>query len=202
MSAPSISRRTECGSDREWRQRAACRAVDPDLFFPSTESGPVYDRQVGAAKAVCARCPVRAECLAEALVRLPYGIAGGLTEHERRRLAQRPGRSRRADGGVAVEEVARVGTRAEVAAAGRVLLGRGRPAREVARRCGVTERTAQRWAATGHSVWVLASAVLVLGLLSLRGGSVCSCECMTCALGQHCGACRTGDLCPSGGGSR
>ena len=56
------------------------------LFFPAAESGPARDAQVAAAKAVCARCPVRAECLAEALARIPYGIAGGLTEHERRRL--------------------------------------------------------------------------------------------------------------------
>ncbi len=57
----------------EWRTRAACRSVDPDVFFPTAEAGPVYDAQVAVAKAVCAGCPVRAECLAEALVRIPYG---------------------------------------------------------------------------------------------------------------------------------
>jgi WhiB family transcriptional regulator, redox-sensing transcriptional regulator len=73
---------------RGWRDRAACRDVDVDaeLFFPTAEAGPARDAQVAAAKAVCARCPVRAECLTEALLRIPHGIAGGLTEHERRRL--------------------------------------------------------------------------------------------------------------------
>ena len=73
-------------SGRDWRARAACRGSDPELFFPTAESGPVRAGQVAAAKAVCARCPVRAACLAEALARIPYGIAGGLTEYERRRL--------------------------------------------------------------------------------------------------------------------
>jgi hypothetical protein len=65
---------------------AACRGVDPELFFPVAEAGPVLARQVAEAKAVCARCPVRAECLEFALRLLPYGIAGGLTEQERRAL--------------------------------------------------------------------------------------------------------------------
>src|SRR5690349_20507897 len=71
---------------RDWRAHAACRGTEPELFFPATESGPARAAQVAAAKAVCARCPVREQCLAEALARIPYGIAGGLTEYERRRL--------------------------------------------------------------------------------------------------------------------
>jgi hypothetical protein len=70
----------------EWVTRAACRNVDPELFFPAGDSGPVFDAQVAAARAVCARCPVRAECLDWALDELPYGIAGGFTEDERRTL--------------------------------------------------------------------------------------------------------------------
>ena len=73
-------------SEREWRERAACRNEPPELFFPTAESGLAYRAQVAEAKAVCGRCPVRADCLAEALARIPYGIAGGLTEHERQRL--------------------------------------------------------------------------------------------------------------------
>jgi hypothetical protein len=129
---------------RGWRDRAACRGEDPELFFPSTESGTTYREQVAAAKAVCARRPVVAECLVEAVARIPFGIAGGLTAEERRGLRRRPSAGAPDE---AVEELARVGTRAEVAAAGRVLLGRGRSAREVAWRCGVSERTALRWAA-------------------------------------------------------
>jgi hypothetical protein len=71
-----------------WRNRAACRGTDPELWFPASSSGAVYDRQVTAAKAICSNCPVRAECLSEALVRIPVGIAGGLTEDERRSIRQ------------------------------------------------------------------------------------------------------------------
>lgn len=68
----------------DWIRRAVCRDVDPELFFPAAEPGSAaYARQVAAAKAVCARCPVRPECLDYALATLPYGVAGGLTDAER-----------------------------------------------------------------------------------------------------------------------
>ncbi|MDQ0379894.1 WhiB family transcriptional regulator [Amycolatopsis thermophila] len=70
----------------DWRTRAACRDEDPELFFPVSEMGPGA-RQVARAKAVCASCPVRAECLAYALdAGLDNGIFGGTTERERRSL--------------------------------------------------------------------------------------------------------------------
>lgn len=70
--------------DRDWRTRGACRDEDPELFFPVAMSGPALD-QISRAKAVCARCPVRAECLAWALsTRQSVGVWGGLTEDERR----------------------------------------------------------------------------------------------------------------------
>lgn len=73
----------------DWRHRAACRDEDPELFFPVSEVGPGAE-QVARAKAVCARCPVRAECLEYALENgLDHGIFGGLTEQERRRLRTR-----------------------------------------------------------------------------------------------------------------
>jgi WhiB family redox-sensing transcriptional regulator len=79
----------------DWRQRAACRDEDPELFFPLTEMGPGA-RQAQRAKAICARCPVRAECLEYALGgSLDHGIFGGTTESERREL-RRTGASRRA----------------------------------------------------------------------------------------------------------
>ena len=74
---------------RDWRSHAACLGVDPELFFPVADAGPVRDAQVAEAKAVCAGCPVVAACLAEALARIPDGIAGGLTESERRTLRRR-----------------------------------------------------------------------------------------------------------------
>jgi WhiB family redox-sensing transcriptional regulator len=73
----------------DWRHRAACRDEDPELFFPVSEMGPGA-RQVAQAKAVCARCPVRSECLSYALdTGLDYGIFGGTTEGERRKLFRR-----------------------------------------------------------------------------------------------------------------
>ncbi|HEY0817106.1 MAG TPA: WhiB family transcriptional regulator [Pseudonocardia sp.] len=73
----------------EWRQRAACRDEDPELFFPVSEVGPAA-RQADAAKAVCARCPVRERCLEYAVDNgLDHGIFGGTTEAERRELRRR-----------------------------------------------------------------------------------------------------------------
>ncbi len=131
----------------DWRHRAGCRDVDPEQFFPAADSGPLYDEQVAEAKAVCAGCPVRAECLAFALSVLSDGIAGGLTPDERRQCAART-RSRRACPAAGAGGGAPVGaSRPEVAAAGRAALRAGRLVREVAREFGVTERTADRWAA-------------------------------------------------------
>jgi WhiB family redox-sensing transcriptional regulator len=81
-----------------WRGRAACRRVDPDLFFPVGPSGPALD-QVTQAKRLCLACPVRRPCLDWALRNgIQFGIWGGLTEGERvvlRRtfatLAEQPG---------------------------------------------------------------------------------------------------------------
>jgi hypothetical protein len=68
----------------DFRHRAACRSVDPEVFFPIAVRGREYERQVSVAKAVCAGCPVRVECLTWALTNLSDGIAGGMTEYERR----------------------------------------------------------------------------------------------------------------------
>ena len=80
----------------DWRQRAACRDEDPELFFPLSEIGP-GTHQVARAKAVCASCPVRAECLGYALDNgLDHGIFGGTTESERRTLRRRARTDRKA----------------------------------------------------------------------------------------------------------
>jgi hypothetical protein len=154
------------GAGRDWRDRAACRgSTDAELFFPTAEAGPARAAQVAAAKAICARCPVIAECLAEALVRIPYGICGGLTESERRRLRardhapsghptwNRQGIGRR--GGLSAEatELLTDGPGQGMSARqrgrlGRELLADGRRIGRVAAACRVSERTVQRWAAT------------------------------------------------------
>jgi len=81
---------------RDWREAGACREEDPELFFPITSKGPSA-RQILAAKAVCARCEVRSECLRFALDnRQDAGVWGGKSEDERRllRLARRRERGR------------------------------------------------------------------------------------------------------------
>ena len=72
-----------------WRARAACRAIDTDIFFPAGDTGPAA-RKIQQAKAVCRTCPVQEECLAFAMAFYQeYGIWGGLTEDERRALRRR-----------------------------------------------------------------------------------------------------------------
>jgi WhiB family transcriptional regulator, redox-sensing transcriptional regulator len=84
--------------DAVWMEDAACRepGVDPELFFPVSESGAAV-RQVAAARAVCARCPVQRQCRDWALqAGEPAGIWGGTTPEERRlvrgRMHRRPGK--------------------------------------------------------------------------------------------------------------
>jgi len=69
----------------EWMAAGLCAEVDPELFFP--ESGaPNRD-----AKRICGGCEVRAQCLAYALAhRERFGVWGGTTERERRRLGRAP----------------------------------------------------------------------------------------------------------------
>ena len=71
----------------DWWSRAACQSVDPDLFFPISASGRSLE-QVTAAKAICAACPVRRECLAFALITgQAHGVWGSLTQEERQQGA-------------------------------------------------------------------------------------------------------------------
>jgi WhiB family transcriptional regulator, redox-sensing transcriptional regulator len=64
-----------------WRQHAACRGLDPEIFYPPTDEDAV------SAKAVCDLCSVRHSCLEYALsVREKEGVWGGATERERRRI--------------------------------------------------------------------------------------------------------------------
>jgi WhiB family redox-sensing transcriptional regulator len=66
---------------------AACATADPDLFFPRERRDPL----IRAAKAVCARCPVRDKCLQYSLdAREELGIWGGLDEWERLELLSDP----------------------------------------------------------------------------------------------------------------
>ncbi len=67
-----------------WSNRAACRGLDPTIFFPVT------DGDEAAAKLVCRECDVRELCLEHALGhREREGVWGGCTERERRRIIRR-----------------------------------------------------------------------------------------------------------------
>ena len=67
-----------------WRAESACRGTDPELFYPE------HGASNKEAKDVCRGCPVRADCLEYALTNNEkFGIWGGLTERERRRLYRR-----------------------------------------------------------------------------------------------------------------
>ena len=73
----------------QWRLFAACRSADPDLFFPISDSGPARE-QAAKAKAICATCRVRRECLVFAVgTEQVYGIWGGTTEQERAAVRRR-----------------------------------------------------------------------------------------------------------------
>lgn len=70
--------------DDDWTLRAKCRGME-DALFPE-------GKDQKRARLVCNGCPVRKECLAEALDnRIEWGVWGGMTERERRQLLrQRP----------------------------------------------------------------------------------------------------------------
>jgi WhiB family redox-sensing transcriptional regulator len=73
----------------DWRDDAACRDADPELFFPDGDVRSART-QVKTAKLICRGCPVSATCLSWALASgQEAGIWGGLTEDERRRLHRR-----------------------------------------------------------------------------------------------------------------
>lgn len=80
---PRAHERRRVAGDLSWQARAACLGTDPETFFPLSEGDTIATRH---AKAICSRCPVRDECLEFALHSLRFGIAGGLTSEERRRI--------------------------------------------------------------------------------------------------------------------
>ncbi|MGC8511602.1 MAG: WhiB family transcriptional regulator [Acidimicrobiales bacterium] len=70
----------------DWREQAACRDTDPDLFFPVGSTGPAIE-QIESAKEVCSACESMRACLEFALAtNQESGIWGGTSEEERRRL--------------------------------------------------------------------------------------------------------------------
>ena len=76
--------------DRRWQERANCLGVDPDLFFPERGAS------TKEAKSVCHGCEVQPECLEYALRHgEKFGIWGGMSERERRRIRRQRALARR-----------------------------------------------------------------------------------------------------------
>lgn len=74
----SAARTLESVIEPDWTVDAACMSVDPELWFP--EKG---GRTSRAVLEICASCPVRASCLATAVVNVEDGIWGGVQERAR-----------------------------------------------------------------------------------------------------------------------
>ena len=72
--------------EQDWQERALCAQTDPEAFFPE-KGGSTRE-----AKRICSGCEVRPECLEYALAHDErFGIWGGLSERERRRLRRAVG---------------------------------------------------------------------------------------------------------------
>lgn len=71
----------QSGEPEDWREQGVCAQTDPEVFFPE-KGGSTKE-----AKAMCVGCEVKAECLDWAMANNErFGIWGGLSERERRRL--------------------------------------------------------------------------------------------------------------------
>jgi WhiB family redox-sensing transcriptional regulator len=71
--------------DRPWVALAGCREADPEIFFSDGDA-----EGTAVALRICAGCPVAEECLEWALLaRASFGVWGGTTEQDRRRLLRR-----------------------------------------------------------------------------------------------------------------
>ena len=74
----------EVAGELQWQERALCAQTDPEAFFPE-KGGSTRE-----AKKICTGCEVKAECLEYALANDErFGIWGGLSERERRKLKRR-----------------------------------------------------------------------------------------------------------------
>lgn len=72
---------------RRWMAEAACRGVDPELFYPEEGAQACTTKQVQEALAVCRRCPVTFDCLKWAFeTGDKYAILGGKTPNQRTRI--------------------------------------------------------------------------------------------------------------------
>jgi WhiB family redox-sensing transcriptional regulator len=88
LGVPGVRRPVEDDGETQlgWQTDALCAQTDPEAFFPE-KGGSTRD-----AKRICSSCDVRSECLEYALQNDErFGIWGGLSERERRKLKRRAG---------------------------------------------------------------------------------------------------------------
>ena len=84
LGVPGVRQPAEVDDPLAWQADALCAQTDPEAFFPE-KGGSTRD-----AKRVCASCEVRDQCLEYALQNGErFGIWGGLSERERRKLKRR-----------------------------------------------------------------------------------------------------------------
>lgn len=83
MASTIVFTETPRSSMSDWATKAKCLGTDPEALF-------VQGAAQHQAKKICAGCPVRLECLADALDnRTEFGVWGGATERERRAMLRR-----------------------------------------------------------------------------------------------------------------
>ena len=119
-------------SDTEFRQHGVCAQTDPEAFYPADGQS-----ATGAVR-VCQACPVRAECLEYALRHDErFGVWGGMTEQQRRRLRRHRGLPSRA-----------ARDRADKQATARRMFAAGRSKSEIGRLLGLSGTTLNSYLAT------------------------------------------------------
>jgi len=83
---PAVDLGVDLAGEPAWRELALCAQTDPEAFFPE-KGGSTRE-----AKRICVGCEVRGDCLEYALAHDErFGIWGGLSERERRRLKRQAG---------------------------------------------------------------------------------------------------------------
>jgi WhiB family redox-sensing transcriptional regulator len=86
LGVPGVRSGVEDENPLAWQADSLCAQTDPEAFFPE-KGGSTRD-----AKKICASCEVRSECLEYALHNDErFGIWGGLSERERRKLRKHAG---------------------------------------------------------------------------------------------------------------
>jgi len=86
LGVPGVRPAVDDDNQLAWQSDSLCAQTDPEAFFPE-KGGSTRD-----AKRICASCEVRSQCLEYALANDErFGIWGGLSERERRKLRKRAG---------------------------------------------------------------------------------------------------------------